>query len=364
MFKRSILFMAAMLCALSLSAKAVQITVEPSDATMYQQNGKAVQPVSQGVYSITCSIVDLAFTVKADGYDSESFVVNLKSPKTMEIKLKPNRKHVAVTADPKEAVIYVDGREAGQGQVEFDIHKGESKTIKLMADEYDTYLKRINFSDPSGANNKMTYNVEMVRNTRNVNIHVDSPAKFYVDGVVVSEGQKEASIKLLKEKPVRLNIVADGYLEYSNLVYFDDDIPTNMTSKLEVDEGYVASDPITENANKKFVITVKKGMSREDAIQRMKYFISEQFESLQINDNIAGWYRTAWTQKAFKGYVVRTRVEIKERPDNGDGKLQYNMMVQSQIAYKKDPTDQDYTDWKRILKDYSTILSDIKYQVE
>ncbi len=362
MLKKSLLFMAALMCAFTLSAKSVQITIEPASATLYQQKGKAVQPVSEGVYSITCSIVDLAFTAKADGYDSESFVVNMKSPKTMEIKLKPNRKHVTVTTDPKEAVIYVDGREAGQGQVEFDIHKGESKTIKLMAEEHDTYLKRINFYDQTSIN--MNYNVEMVRNTRTVNIRVDAPAKFYVDGVVVSEGQKEASIKLLKERPIRLNIVADGYLEYSNLIYFEDDVPTNMTSKLEVDEGYVASDPITENANKKFVITVRKGMSRDDAIQRMKYFISEKFETLEINDNISGWYRTAWTQKSFKGYVVRTRVEIKERPDNGDGKLQYNMMVQSQIAYKKDPTDQDFTDWKRILKDYSTILSDIKYQVE
>jgi len=362
MFKKSFLLVATLVCAITLSAKSVQITVEPSTATMFQQNGKAVQPVSQGVYSITCSIVDLAFTVKADGYDSESFVVNLKSPKTMEIKLKPNRKHVTVTSDPKDAVIYVDGREAGQGQVEFDIHKGESKTIKLMAEEHDTYLKRINFNDQGGI--KMDYNIEMVRNTRPVNIRVDAPAKFYVDGVVVSEGQKEASIKLLKERPIRLNIVADGYIEYSELVYFNDDIPTNMTSKLEVDEGYAASDPITDQANKKYIITVKNGMSREDAIQRMKYFISEKFETLEINDNIAGWYRTAWTTRAFKGYVVRTRVEIKERPDNGDGKLQYNMMVQSQIAYKQEPSEQDFSDWKRVLKEYSTILSDIKYQVE
>lgn len=363
MYKKSLMLVAAMVCALSLSAKSVQITVEPSDATMYQQNGKAVQPVSQGVYSITCSVVDLAFTVKADGYDSESFVVNLKSPKTMEIKLKPNRKHVAVTADPKETVIYVDGREAGQGQVEFDIYKGESKTIKLTADEYDTYMKRINFNDPSGANNTMTYNVEMVRNTRSVNIRVDAPAKFYVDGNVVAEGQKEASIKLLKARPIRLNIVADGYIEYSNLIYFEDDIPTNMTSKLEVDEGYAAS-TILQQANEKFVITVKKGMSRDDAIQRMKYFISEKFETLEINDNIAGWYRTAWALKPFKGYVVRTRVEIKERPDNGDGKLQFNIMIKSQIAYKEEPSEQDFSDWKRVLNDYSTILTDIKNQVE
>ncbi len=362
MLKKSLLFVAALMCVVSLSAKTVRITIEPSNAQLFQQKGKQVTPIEKGVFDIPCSIVDLAFTAKAEDYDSQSFVVNLKSPKTMHIVLQLNKKHVVITSDPNDAKIYVEGREAGQGQAKFDILKGESKTIKLMAEEYDTYLKRINFSDFDQRN--VEYNVEMVRNTRTVNIRVDAPAKFYVDGVVVSEGQKEASIKLLKERPVRLNIVADGYLEYSELVYFNDDIPTNMTSKLEVDEGYVASDPITDQANKKFVITVKKGMSREDAIQRMKYYISEKFETLEINDNIAGWYRTAWTTRAYKGYIVRTRVEIKERPDNGDGKLQYNMMVQSQIAYKEEPSDHDFSDWKRILKDYSTILSDIKYQVE
>lgn len=368
MFKKSLMLLAAMMCAISMSAKSVQITVEPATATMYQQNGKAVQPVSQGVYSITCSIVDLAFTVKADGYDSESFVINLKSPKTMQIKLKPNVKHVAVTADPKEAVIYVDGSEAGQGQAAFDIFKGESKTIKLVADEYDTYLKRINFNDPSGINNTMTYNVEMVRNTRSVPIRVDSPAKFYVDGVVVADGQKEASIKLLKERPVRLNIVAEGYIEYSKLIYFDDDIPTNMTSKLEVDKGYAASEPTADLANKPFIITVKKGMTRDDAIQRMKYFISEAFETLEVNDNVAGWYRTAWETEVFKSehYMVRTRVEIKEKPENGDGSLQFKILLQSQIAKGKTEgaTDEDYKPWERFLKKYRSMLVDIKNQVE
>lgn len=229
-------------------------------------------------------------------------------------------------------------------------------------------MKRINFNDPSGTNNKMTYNIEMVRNTRTVNIRVDTPAKFYVDGVVVAEGQKEASIKLLKSKPVRLNIVAEGYIEYSKLIYYDDEIPTNMTSVLEVDKGYAASEPTSDQANKPFVITVKKGMKREDAIQRMKYFISEAFETLEVNDNIAGWYRTAWEVEVFESenYMVRARVEIKEKPENGDGSLQFKILLQSQIAKgkTKGAKDEDYVPWERFLKKYSTMLVDIKNQVE
>ena len=214
----------------------------------------------------------------------------------------------------------------------------------------------------------MEYNVEMVRNTRSALIRVDSPAKFYVDGVVVAEGQKEASIKLLKDRPVRLNIVAEGYIEYSKLIYFDDEIPTNMTSKLEVDKGYAASEPTADQANKPFIITVKKGMTRDEAIQRMKYFISEAFETLEVNDNVAGWYRTAWEIEVFKSenYMVRSRVEIKEKPENGDGSLQFKILLQSQIAKGKTEgaKDEDYKPWERFLKKYSTMLVDIKNQVE
>lgn len=357
--------MVAFTCSIVMFAKSVQVSVTPADAIMYHK-GKVVAPTSAGVYTLQVSIMDLAFTVQADGYDSEQFIINMKSPITMKIDLKPNRKHVAVTADPKEATIFVDGREAGKGQVEFDILKGETKTIKLVANEYDTYLKRINFYDQAAIN--MTYNVEMVKNTRSVEVYVDAPAAtFFIDGVPISDGQNRATIRLYKDRAVKLNIKAEGFIEYSRVLNFTDDVPANLTKDLSPDKGYAASDPVSDQANKPFVITVRKGMSREDAIQRMKYFISEAFETLEINDNISGWYRTAWSLQPyeFEGYIIRTRVEIKEKPDNGDGLLQFKILLQSQIAWKtRGALDEDYKPWDRVLKKYNTMLTDIKNQIE
>lgn len=359
MLKKSILFVAALLCAVMISAKTVQITVSPSTAIVIQQKGMPLQPVQPGVYSITCSIVDLAFTAQADGYDSESFIVNLKSPLTMNIELKPNRKHVSLTSDPKDATIYVDGHESGNGHVEFDIHKGETKTIKLVAEEYDTYLKRVNFNDQSSI--EMSYNIEMVRNTRTINVLVDAPsAEFFADGIMVTKGKNSATFQLHKNKPTQLIVRAEGFLEYTKMVYFDQEGSSiNLTSELSIDKAYTASEPGAAIANKRTEVMVKKGMSRDDAIQRMKYYISELFESLEVNDNVAGWYRTVWNMEEYPDKIIRTRYEIKEIPDNGDGKLKFKLLLQSQVSYEG-TRDENFRDWDRVLKKYAKLHTDIQ----
>ena len=358
--KKVFLFLVVMCCSAVLSAKNVSVTVQPANAQLIQK-GKVVQPVSPGVYNIPVSIVDLVFTAQADGFDAESFVINLKSPATMQINLKPNRKHVTITSDPASAMIYVDGRESGHGQVEFDINKGESKTIKLIEDGYDTYLKRINFNDQSDV--FLSYNVAMVPNRKEVAVLVDAPAEFFVDGISIGKGEKSAKFYVHKGKISQLVVRAEGYLELVKKISFEGCEPSyNLTKDLVVDQAYASSVSKAEIANKKMEFMIKKGMTREQATQRMKYYISELFETLEINDNVSGWYRTAWNSKAFEAenMVVRTRIELKEVPDNGDGQIKYKFYLQSQVAYKKDPQEGDFKPWNRILQEYDKLVSDIQ----
>ena len=369
--KKILLFVVAVFSSITLFAKTVQITVSPSNAVVLQQKGKVLEPVSPGIYSITCSIVDLAFTAQADGYDSESFVVNLKSPKTMEIELKPNRKDVSLTTHPNTADIYVDGRLMGQSPVNFTINKGESKNIILSADGYDRYTKKINFYDQADIH--MSYNIEMVQNRRDVNVLVDVPAaEFYVDGLLIGKGKNTVTFQVYKDRPVQLIIRAEGYLEYVRVMNFSENVSSyNLTQDLVIDAAYAASEPGADIANKRFEVMVRKGRSKDDVTQRTKYYISELFETLEINDNVSGWYRTAWNVETFEDKFVRTRIEIKEIPDNGDGQLKYKMLLQSQVSYKKDhnrsgasPKYEDYHNWDRVLKKYVKLLSDIRNLLE
>ena len=130
---------------------------------------------------------------------------------------------------------------------------------------------------------------------------------------------------------------------------------------MPLDHAYTSSEVI-DIANKRTEFTVKKGMTREAAIQRLKYYISELFETLEINDNTSGWYRTVWNQEAFDrgASIVRTRVEIKEIPDNGDGQIKFKFLIQSQITNNTNPKEEDYHNWNRVLKKYAKLVSDIQ----
>lgn len=352
----------AFMCLFSIALQAVNVSVvvTPSNATVMQK-GKVIAPASEGVYSITVSIVDLVFTVQADGYEAQQFVVNLKSPKQMKIDLKPNRKEVSVTTDPENAVIFVNGRESGQGVVDFTINKGETKTVKCVADGYDTFIKQIGFYDRPEI--QMSYNIPLTQNRRDINVLVDvDAAEFYYDGKLVGKGKDGASFSIYKGKDAMLIIRADGYMEYSRMIYFSENVTSyNLTQDLSRDKSYDASEPCAEIANKRIEFMIKSSITREQAIQRMKFFITEAFGSLEINDNVSGWYRTIWAKEEYPSIgVIRTRIELKEVPDNGDGKLKYKFLLQSQIAYKSEPIDEDYKDWNRVLKKYAKLATDIR----
>ena len=91
--------------------------------------------------------VNISLAILAEGYDSERLVVNSKSPKKIDIDLKPNRKHIIVSTEPNYAAIYINGRETAKGKADFYIYKNEKKTIKVVADGYDTYSKQFDFND-------------------------------------------------------------------------------------------------------------------------------------------------------------------------------------------------------------------------
>ena len=362
--RKILCLMLVLLGTVMLSAKNVSVTVFPETATVMQK-GKVIQPVTPGVYSLTVSIVDLVFVAQADGYDSQQFIINLKSPSTMQVHLKPNRKQVSISSEPNTATIYVDGREMGKGIVDFSINKYETKTIKVEQDGYDTYIKQVAFNDQSDIN--MSYNINLVQNRRDVNLLVDAPAaEFYADGLLIGKGKNSATITVYKERDVKLLIKAEGFLDYERVLKFSENVSSyNLTQDMSIDEAYVASEPGAQIANERTEFMVRNNMTREDAIKRMKYYIGEIFETYEVNDNYSGWYRTIWNVEQYPGgKFIRTRVEIKEVPDNGDGQLKFKFLLQSQITSKEHAKDEDYSNWDRVLKKYKKLAMDLRHIVE
>ncbi len=347
-----------------ISAKKISVTIIPENATIMQK-GKVVQPITSGVYSFNIGLIESVFTAQADGYDSQQFIVSLKSPATMQIKLKPNRKQVSFSSEPKTATIYVDGREAGKGVADFTIHKNETKTVKVELDGYHSYIKQVGFNDQRDI--KMSYNVSLTPNRREVNLLVDAPAaEFYLNGILVAKGKNTATVTLHDGQDSQLVIKAEGFLEYSRILKFSENRSSyNLTPEMTVDDAYVSSEPGADLANKRTEFTAKSSMTREDAIKRLKYYIGELFETYEVNDNYSGWYRTIWNVESFPGgQYIRTRVEVKEIPDNGDGVLKFKLLIQSQITHREHAKDEDFKDWDRILKKYAKLASDLRNIVE
>lgn len=352
--KRILLLLSVLLVTVTMFAKNVSVTVYPATATVMQK-GKVIQPVTPGVYSLNVSIVDLVFVAQADGYDAQQFIINLKSPATMQVHLKPNRKQVSVSSDPNTATIYVDGREMGKGTVDFSINKHESKTVKIEQDGYDTYIKQIGFNDQSDIN--MSYNVSLEQNRREINVLVDIPAaQFLVDGIEIAKGANSAKFDVHKGKDVKLTIRAEGYHEFEkNISFYHTESVYNLTKELKEDEMFKQSIPGADIANKDIIIHVNKNMTREDAIHNLSYYLDEAFEGLSERDNITGYYSTIWVVKPFGNRSVRTKATLKEIPTSGDGELKFKLKIRSEIAKKADPTDQDYEEWNRVLRDFKDV---------
>lgn len=362
--KKFLIFAFSLFASLTLSAKNVSVTVSPTTAIVLQK-GKVIQPVRPGVYSLSVILGNAVFVAEADGYDPEQFIINLQSPSTLQVDLKPNRKNVSISASPRSSTIYVDGKECGKGAVDFTINKNEKKIIKIEEDGYDTVVKEINFHSQKDIN--MSFNIEMAQNRREVNVLVDAPAaEFYANGRLVAKGKNNATFSVYKDRDVELVVRAEGFLEYSRIIKFSENVSSyNLTQDMSVDEAYAASEPGADIANKRIEFMVNKNMTREDAIKRLKFRITNIFESLEVNDNSVGWYRTIWIVKPFAGgYYVRTRLEIKEVPDNGDGQLKFNFLLQSQITCKEHARDEDYSNWNRVLKEYMKLAVDLRNSVQ
>lgn len=364
--KKFLLLAICIICsAASIYAKDVSVTVIPEHATI-MHDGKVIQPVTPGVFNLKVGLfMTEVFTVQADGYDSHQFVLNSKSPASIQVTLKPNRKQVSFSAEPSTATIYVNGKELGQGAVDFEIRKNENKTVKVILDGYDTITKNIGFNDQKDIN--MAFGVTLTQNRKEVNILVDAnAAEFYLDGVLIAKGNNTATATLHKGKDSQLVVRAEGFLEYSRILKFSENISSyNLTQEMAQDQAWVASEPGADIANKRTEFTVRGNMTREDAIKRMKYYIGEIFETYEVNDNYSGWYRTIWNVEAYPGsQYIRTRVEIKEIPDNGDGVLKFKFLIQSQITTKEHAKDEDYKNWDRILKKYMKLAMDLRHIVE
>ena len=183
-------------------------------------------------------------------------------------------------------------------------------------------------------------------------------AQISIGGSEVGTG-KYKFVMTNKQDFVILKLSAEGYITKEVKIYKDD--KTNSYNfQLEPDEAYLASSENVDVANKTMRAIVKKGMPKADAWQRLMFYISDNFDTFEINDNAAGWIRTAWAVKKFNGFTIRTRIEVKEVPGQND-EIVYRILLTSEWALNTcGLSDQCFSKWNRLLKKYDTMIKDIQ----
>jgi hypothetical protein len=269
-------------------------------------------------------------------------------------------KPVTISVTPSTATISQNNNVLGNGTYSTSIAPKSYKSFSISADGYDTQTATIYYSD-----NKSSYQYTLVPNRRTIHISVNPDnANIKIDGNIVGTGSY--TFALPKGNYQDMQLSASGYLPKQVRVKYSDN-QDSYNFNMEEDQAFLSSVSGTDIANKKMKINVKEGVSREQALKTLKFYITNNFETLEVNDNMAGWVRTAWVSTKFNSTsvrTVRTRVEIKEVPDDGSGTLGFNFYIASQFATERCGTNEEcFQDWDRILKKYATLYADMQNSV-
>lgn len=376
MLKRFFLLLTAVLCYAVTFAKSVQITVQPAAAQNTAQvfeRGDVISG-SNGVFRVEIGLFqEKTLTVKADGFDQETVFISYKhKADNYEVTLKPNRKTVKVSTNVPTAQIYVDGiPEGGNGAAEFKIYKGATRKVKVVADGYDTYSTTVSFTQSPA----LVFPVEcnLTTNRKDIPIYTSNDeyagAEVFVNGIskVVLSKTQPVIIQVGRDEDSKVIVRKERYYDYSKTLTFEGNENSIKIDNLEEDESFTGSigeeDGLMVTANKRQIMVVRNPkLTKEQVYAMMGQVLHEYFEDGFEQENyIIGYFRTQWYSKTFAraNKTVRTRVEIRQRPDDGTG-LSFMFTLQSEVHPADSKRDDDYKKWNRIISEFKDLYVDIQ----
>ena len=367
--KKLLLLTSFLLVTFMVSAKVIQISVKPSVAQLTAQvlDGGNQLSGANGVFTGQIGFLqEKTLTVKADGFETAQLFVSFKHKTDVyEVVLKPNRKKLVITTNEPNSTIFIDGQDRGKGTATETIYKGARKSIKIVADGYDTINSTISFSDSPDLT--ITKNYNLSPNRKYVNVAVNQiGATILANEVQVGVMGNNQPVKVVvhKDKPVKITAKCDGYLEVTRIIHFTDNSEVVNLGEMPEDKAWNETD-FNSVANRPIPIRVRPDMDANTALSTMMYYVTEHggFEDLETNNFAAYWIRTTWKIRKFDTKQVRTRIEIKRVPSMGDG-LMFQLRIYSQVAAPDvPPTDEHFKDYKHLLKEYSRLSADIRNSV-
>ncbi|MEP6747595.1 MAG: hypothetical protein ABJB86_07705 [Bacteroidota bacterium] len=189
-------------------------------------------------------------------------------------------------------------------------------------------------------------------------------ARIYVNGVLMGAGKIVVTIP--KKECVTVEIRSEGFIQETR-TYCDkkgmSDPPKSEYIQMQTDESYTSS-LVSDIANIDIKINVKAGRSKEDAWKIIVSSVLDKFDVLENNDEKAGYLRTSWIGNVFKSNTTRTRLIIKQTPDDP---LAYKIKFVSEESGKSGTpfnADEQYHPFNRILKKFDGFIEELSTRLK
>jgi len=190
----------------------------------------------------------------------------------------------------------------------------------------------------------------------------ESDAKIYVDGVLSGNGR--VTFTVLDNSCVTVKTEKTAYL--AQTITFCNrknaaELPSTYYIELKRDDSYDASVQ-TDIAN--IDMEVRSSKPYADAWKLVNQIVVSYIDAIEITDKETGYVRTSWEVQSFSQNTVRTRIIVKLGSENP---LSFKIKLVSE--YSTAPltsvkSDELFRDWDRVLRKYSTLMSELQSRLQ
>jgi hypothetical protein len=191
----------------------------------------------------------------------------------------------------------------------------------------------------------------------------ETDAEIYVNGKLLGKGSMELIVP--KKDCITVIVKKVGFLiekiEFCNWKNLPKP-PKSYYLELKVDDAYIASIQ-TDIANNDIEL-VCNTQTKDKAWRLMNQIILAHFDVIEMTDKETGYLRTAWSLQTFKQNSIRTRVILKQ---SGENPVVFKVKLVSEesgLPRTSVKSDQLFREWDRVLRAYSSIISELQARIK
>jgi len=213
---------------LQIKSGSVSINSKPSNARIYI-DGEEVGITPDIIKSIDSGTHEVE--VKKDGYEtwSESVDIEADKEKSLTVVLRIKTSSISIDSNPPDAVIYLDGEEAGMTPDTLRSITPGTHEVEVRMDGYETWNKIVNVE----SNEEKTLTAALQPKAGSLSIESKpAHANIFLDGE--EAGVTPVILKSVTPGAHKIEVRMDGYESWSESVNVETDKETAITAALQI----------------------------------------------------------------------------------------------------------------------------------